>query len=111
LVRGKPALGAKLAIIGDVEEVDSLIEPVRGADALEIEATFLERDAALARARGHLMAAAAGRLAQQAAVGELLLTHISGRYGPQEIADEAARDFPKVRVVQDFDRVFVAARG
>jgi ribonuclease Z len=111
MVQGPPAAGAKLAIIGDVEEIATLVEPVRGADALVIEATFLERDAAMAHARGHLTAAAAGRLAQEAAVGELLLTHISGRYKPVEIAEEAACYFPNVRVVDDFDRVLVSARS
>jgi ribonuclease Z len=111
MVRGKPARGVKLAIIGDVEEVASLVETVRRADALVIEATFLECDAALARARGHLTAAAAGRLAQQAEVGKLLLTHISGRYKPEEIAEEASRYFPSVHVVHDFERVSVTARA
>ena len=111
MVQGPPVPGAKLAIVGDAEEVASLVGPVRGADALVIEATYLERDAALARARGHLTAAAAGGLARGAGVGELLLTHISGRYKPEEIQAEAARFFPTVRVVADFDRVAVAARS
>ena len=110
MVQGPPAAGAKLAIVGDTVEVANLVEPVRGADALVIEATFLERDAALARARGHLTATAAGQLARDAGIGELLLTHISGRYQPEEIADEAARYFPNVRVVGDFDRFSVRAR-
>jgi ribonuclease Z len=109
MVHGPPAAGAKLAVIGDVEEVSSLVEPVRGADVLVIEATFLERDAALARARGHLTAASAGRLAHEAGVRELLLTHISGRYEPEEITEEAARFFSNVRVVADFDRISVTA--
>jgi ribonuclease Z len=53
MVQGPTAAGAKLAIVGDAEEVASLIDPVRRADALVIEATFLERDAtrrSLARA-------------------------------------------------------------
>jgi len=111
MVQGPPVSGAKLAIVGDTEEVASLVGPVRGADALVIEATYLERDAALARTRGHLTAAAAGRLASDAGVGELLLTHISGRYKPEEIEAEAAQFFPTVRVVADFDRVAVAARS
>jgi ribonuclease Z len=110
MVRGPSVAGAKLAIVGDAEEVTSLIEPVRRADALVIEATFLERDAALARARGHLTATAAARLAREAEVGELLLTHISGRYKPEEIQAEAAGLFPKVRTAADFDRVSVTAR-
>jgi ribonuclease Z len=110
MVRGPAVAGAKLAIVGDTEEVATLIEPVRGADILVIEATFLERDAALARARGHLTAAAAARLARDAGVGELLLTHISGRYQTAEILAEAASLFPNVRIVADFDRVEVRAR-
>ena len=110
MVQGPSVAGAKLAVVGDAEEIGSLIEPVRRADVLVIEATFLERDAPLARARGHLTAAAAARLAGEADVGELLLTHISGRYKTAEILAEAARLFPKVRVAGDFDRVSVTAR-
>jgi ribonuclease Z len=110
MVHGPAVPGAKLAIIGDAEEVDSLVEPVRGAGALVIEATFLERDAALARQRGHLTAAAAGRLAREAEVSELLLTHISGRYKPEEILAEAGGFFSNLRVVADFDRAAVPAR-
>jgi|SRR5271166_2564844 len=110
MVHGAPLAGAALAVIGDAEEIAALVEPVRGADALVIEATFLERDAALARVRGHLTAAVAARLARDAQVGELLLTHISGRYQPQEILTEAARYFPHTRVVADFDRISVRPR-
>jgi ribonuclease Z len=105
------APGASLAVIGDTEEVDTLVEPVRGADALVIEATFLEPDVALAAQRGHLTAAQAGRLAAAAEIGALYLTHISGRYDPADIAAEAGVLFPKVTVVGDFERASVLARG
>jgi len=108
-VQGPEAAGASLAVVGDAEEVDTLVAAVRGADALVIEATFLEADAALAAARGHLTAAQAGRLAAEAEVGALFLTHISGRYDAAAIAAEAGRLFPNVRVVNDFDRVSVPA--
>jgi len=110
MVRGAPVAGSRLAIVGDTEEIDSLLSPARAANALVIEATFLERDAALAQARGHLTAAAAGRLARDAGVGELLLTHISGRYRTEEILAEASRFFPKTRVVADFERITVNGR-
>jgi ribonuclease Z len=110
MVQGPNVAGAKLAVVGDTEEVASLIEPVRNADALVIEATFLERDAALAKSRGHLTAMAAAWLAREAEIGELLLTHISGRYKAQEICSEAARLFSRVRVATDFDRISVASR-
>jgi ribonuclease Z len=110
MVRGPPIVGAKLAIIGDTEEIAGLVEPVGGADVLVIEATFLERDAALACSRGHLTAAAAGRLACEAGIGRLLLTHISGRYPPEDILAEAASLFQQTRVVADFDRISAGAR-
>jgi len=60
MVHGAPAPGARLAVVGDTEEITSLIEPVRCADAMVIEATFLERDTPLARSRGHLTATPPG---------------------------------------------------
>jgi len=108
-VQGPPAAGISLAVVGDTEEVASLVGPIGGADALVVEATFLEADAALAAERGHLTAAQAGRLAAAAQVGALYLTHISGRYDPADIAAEAARFFPNVSVANDFDRMSVAA--
>jgi len=111
MVQGPEIAGARLAIVGDVEEVASLTKDVRAADALVIEATFLDRDHALARSRGHLTAASAAWLAREAAVGELLLTHISGRYRPEEINAEAVARFPNTRVVADFDHIPVAARS
>jgi ribonuclease Z len=110
IVQGPMVSGTKLAIVGDAEEVVSLIEPVHRADMLVIEATFLDRDAALARDRGHLTAAMAARLAREAEVGELLLTHISGRYRDDEILAEAARLFANMRIAADFDRISVAHR-
>lgn len=110
MVHGAPVAGSKLVIVGDTEETDSLLSSARAANALVIEATFLERDAELARARGHLTAAAAGRLARDAGVGELLLTHISGRYTAAEILADASRFFPKTRVVADFERITVNGR-
>src|SRR5438552_17912482 len=49
-VQGPRAAGVSLAVVGDAEEVESLVAPVSGADALVIEATFLEADAGLAAA-------------------------------------------------------------
>ena len=64
----------------------------------------------LLKSRGHLTAAAAAQLARDADIGELLLTHISGRYKAEEILAEGTRIFPRVRVAADFDRVSVTPR-
>ena len=106
-VLGPARSGASVAIVGDCEEAESLVEHVRDANALVIEATFLEADAELARRRGHLTAAQAARLTAEAGVGALYLQHISGRYDPAAIAAEAAQIFPNVRVMNDFDRISV----
>ncbi|MGD9616139.1 MAG: MBL fold metallo-hydrolase [Alphaproteobacteria bacterium] len=110
-VTATEATATKLAIVGDTEETDTLMPFVQGADALVIEATFLDEDAGLALTRGHLTAGQAARLARDAGIGTLWLTHISGRYDPGAIAAEAARFFPEMRVMNDFDRVAVAARS
>ena len=108
-VQGELAPGASLAVVGDAEEIGSLVAPVRGADALVIEATYLEADAGLAAGRGHLTAAEAGRLAAKAGVGALYLTHLSGRYDPAAVRAEASRYFPDARIMNDFDRIAVSA--
>ena len=79
-VLGPPAQGTKLVVVGDTETTDGLSEYIRDADLLVIEATFLERDAAMALDYGHLTAARAAELAAAAGVRRLVLTHISGRY-------------------------------
>jgi ribonuclease Z len=92
-VLGPPARGTKVVVIGDTETTDDLSEHVRGADLLVIEATFLERDAAMARDYGHLTAAKAAGLAAAAGVKRLVLTHISGRYENEKILAEASKVF------------------
>ncbi|RWB73540.1 MAG: MBL fold metallo-hydrolase [Mesorhizobium sp.] len=102
-VLGPLEAGKKLVIIGDTKATDDLAEHVRGADLLVIEATFLERDAALARDYGHLTAAQAASLAATSNVKQLILTHISGRYADEEILAEAVRAFPNSRLAADLD--------
>jgi hypothetical protein len=79
-----------------------LSEHVGDADAL-IEATFLDRDSAIARDYGHLTTTKATELAATSNVKQLVLTHISGRYPDEEILAET-RIFPNSRVAADFDR-------
>jgi ribonuclease Z len=82
-------------VVGDTETTDGLAEHVRDADLIVIEATFLERDAAMALDYGHLTAAKAAELAATTSVKQLVvLTHISGRYPDEEILTEAVNIFP-----------------
>jgi ribonuclease Z len=106
-VLGPPAKRKKLVIVGDTETTEGLSEHVEGADVLVIEATFLDRDAAIARDYGHLTAATAAGLAAKGNVKQLVLTHVSGRYPAEEILSEATKIFPDSRVAADFDRLVI----
>jgi ribonuclease Z len=104
-VLGEPVPGAVLIYVGDAGRTDDLVEVCREADALVIEATYLEVEADLARRFGHLTAAQAATLARRAGVKQLFLTHISRRYSEWEVRAEAEPIFPNTVVARDFDRV------
>jgi ribonuclease Z len=106
-VLGAPEGRKKLVIVGDAETTDGLAEHVRDADMLVIEATFLDRDIAIARDYGHLTAAEAAALASTSDVKQLVLTHISGRYSDEEILAEATKTFPNSRIAADLDRIVI----
>jgi ribonuclease Z len=103
-VLGEPVPGAALICVGDAGRTDDLVEVCRGADALVIEATYLEVEADLARRFGHLTATQAATLARQAGVKQLFLTHISRRYSEREVLAEAEPIFPNAVVPRDFDQ-------
>jgi ribonuclease Z len=106
-VLGPPEGRKKLVVIGDTETTEGLDEHVRDADVLVIEATFLDRDAAIARDYGHLTAGEAAALAAKSAVKQLVLTRISGRYPDEDILAEASKMFPDSRVATDFDHISI----
>lgn len=103
-VLGEPVPGATLIYVGDASRTDDLVEVCRGADAMVIEATYLEVEADLARKFGHLTATEAATLARRAGIKQLLLTHISRRYSEREVLAEAGSVFPNTVVARDFDR-------
>jgi len=103
-VLGPSRPGARLAFVGDAAQIEDLVEVVRGADLLVIEATYLELEADLAREYGHLTARQAAQLAALANVKQLCLTHISRRYTESEVLAEASPIFASTIVARDFDR-------
>jgi ribonuclease Z len=102
-VLGPPRQGACLAHVGDTGRIENLRGAISGVDMLVIEATYLRREADMARRFAHLTAAQAAQLARDAGVGRLVLTHISRRYREAEILDEARSIFPDTVVARDFD--------
>ena len=99
--------GVKLVFISDAGRTDNLLDVAQNADTLVIEATYLDIDAEMAYNFGHLTAAQAARLAKEAGVGQLYLTHLSRRYRDQDILAEAQAIFPNTTVVRDLDRIQV----
>jgi ribonuclease Z len=106
-VLGPEERGASLAVVGDAARIDNLIESVRDVDALVIESTYLDVEADLAKAYGHLTAAQGAGLAREANVRQLILTHISRRYSEKEVLAEARAIFPDTIAARDFDHYHI----
>jgi ribonuclease Z len=109
-VLGAPRAGTRFVHVGDAGRTDNLVEVCREADALVIEATYLEEEAEMARSFAHLTARQAAELALQADVKRLILTHLSRRYRERDVLAEAQAVFPQADVARDFD-TFQIRRG
>ena len=103
-VLGPAEAGTKLVHVGDAGRTDNLLVHCRDADALVIEATYLQREAELARRFGHLTALQAAELAEAANVRRLYLTHLSRRYRERDVLAEARAVFPDTVVARDLDQ-------
>ncbi len=106
-VTGPPRPGRRIVFSGDTRPAPRIEEAAAGADLLVHEATFLERDRALADRAGHTTAAQAGALAARAGVGLLALTHRSSRYPREEVLAEAREAFAATVAPADLDAVEV----
>ena len=107
-----PRPGQSFAFVMDTRLCDAVLALADGVDLLVIESTFLTRDEHLAREYAHLTAAQAGRVAREAGVRRLVLTHFSQRYqDAAEFGAEAAEQFPgEIVVAEDLMRVPVPSR-
>jgi len=112
-VIGPPREGRKVAVSGDTAPCETLALAAHGADLLIHEATFGEEERERAQATGHSTAAQAARIAADAEVKLLALTHISARYSGGELRDEARAIFPACELPRDFDTIEIplADRG
>ena len=102
-VLGEVQRGTKLVITGDVGETSSIVKVAREADALVTEATYSDAEADMARQNGHITAGQAARLAREADVRQLILTHISGRHREKDLEGEARAIFENTVLARDFD--------
>jgi ribonuclease Z len=100
---GPPRPGRTLVYSGDTRPNLAVIEASRGADLLVHEATFGSDELERARETGHSTAAEAARVALEAGVRRLILTHISSRYtrDAAELLAEARGVFPETVIARD----------
>jgi ribonuclease Z len=106
-VVGEDRPGRKIVYSGDTAPCQAVEVLAEGADVLVHEATFLSDERVRASETGHTTAAQAAELARDAGVRLLALTHLSTRYFPREIRDEARAVFPQTVVPRDFDAIEV----
>ncbi|MEO3751299.1 ribonuclease Z [Streptomyces sp. B6B3] len=110
----EPRPGQRFAFVMDTRLCDAAFALAEECDLLVIESTFLDADVALAHEYGHLTAGQAGRVAAEAGVRHLVLTHFSQRYGDSAaFATEArAAGFAgSLTVAEDLVRVPVPPRA
>ena len=93
----------------DTAYTEAILPYIADADLLCLECTFADELAELASGRMHLTAGQAGRLARQAGVRQLLLTHISARYKePDVLLAQASAEFEKCIIAIDGMRLEVS---
>ena len=102
--------GQSFAFLMDTRRCAGAERLAAGVDLLVVEATFLDAEADLAESYGHLTARQAARLAADAGVRELVLTHFSQRYpiteAPARYLAEAAAEFGgPIHLAEDLARI------
>lgn len=104
-VMGSDRHGRRIVYSGDTMPCQTTEVYAADADVLIHEATFCEDERSRARETGHSTAKQAAQLALDANVKLLALTHLSTRYFPREIRDEAKGVFEHTVVPRDFDSI------
>jgi len=95
--------GRKLVITGDTRPCAATVAAARGADLLVHDSTFGDAEAPRAVETMHATAREAARVAREAGVAKLLLTHLSTRYDRDSgtLLEQARAEFGATEVAHD----------
>jgi len=101
-VADPPRLGRRLVYTGDTRPSEEITNMAAGANLLIHEATFGDELVERAAEDGHSTVSQAAGVAAKAGVKQLILTHISSRYGDAEpLLEVARRIFPHTLIASD----------
>ena len=99
--------GKKIVYSGDTAPCRNLVNLAKGADLLIHEGTFLKTEKDYLEER-HTSATDAARIAKEAGVKKLILTHFSKRYKKVgELIKEAKKVFPNTEEARDLMEVII----
>jgi ribonuclease Z len=98
-----PRRGRKIAVTGDTRPCRGTVAGAAGADLLVHDSTFGDTEQERAGETKHSTAREAARVAREAGVARLVLTHLSTRYdhAPEVLLAQAREEFPQVEVAFD----------
>lgn len=101
--------GKKISIILDTLPNSNILEIAKNSDIFICDSTFLDEDNSKAEEHKHLTAKQAAKIAKQAKVKELILTHFSQRYSknPDAVLKEAKSIFKNTKMASDFDEITI----
>lgn len=95
--------GLKVVYSGDTQPCDNILKMSKNADLLIHDGTFMEEDVGT---KSHADVKGAARLAKEAGVKNLILTHISRRYQDiNEIEEQANKTFPGALIARDMMKI------
>ena len=103
MVLGPPRKGIKLTYCTDTRPVPAIVENASGSDLFICEGMYGEKDKdAKAREHKHMTFYEAAKLARDAQVGEMWLTHYSPSLTrPEEYIDDVRKIFPAAKAGKD----------
>jgi len=107
-VLGKPRRGRKIIYATDTRPCPGVAKLSQGADVLIHDGMFSQQEEKEAQERGHSTVTQVARMAKDAGVNRLILTHISSRYPDDNLLLKEARTiFPSAIIGRDLMEIEV----